>query len=449
MTPLATSVPTSTSQRVADLQSLYNRIRAVQPGFTSKAIDGLLVAPLPVADGKLPDIYSILQFSAQQKELVEQTVSFIEFVSKAVSTVTAGINFADEALKLLGLVPSPEDQFAKLFDALKAEIQKVQDTEVESSYLSTMGLIDSSLAKARSAAQAVSVWVQQGKPMDNGVIYASALQADTDSREAVNELMTNSRWLGLFDRQLYLTAEKDMQARGNVGMGPWTIYASSHPFDVKHMFAGADMERMSDLVPREQGNYVWDCRLPLPAFLFAVSARLTVLQGHFPDFGTINQIYLDEINSIASFLATVAQKMADGIWTMPQDQWSQYVGLGPACCHYCCDVYTGQCVGNDKIQDMNFLLANWGNNGLVGQFILSRYLSLLDVNHTPVLSALASLAEISKAKTDNSAQPLIVPPQKRKIDPRDGLHPILDTQHAVNDHSPFLDVNKLHLFPKK
>ncbi len=394
------------NQKVNRLILIQNRIRVIDPTFSPQFTYEPIATQTLSGEATNPDLWKILHVSPELEQSLEQVSGYISLVAKVASTVTGGIDFANSALKLLGLVPGPEDQFAILFNKIKVEIQKVHTAVIDASMLQTMSDIDTSYAKAKSAAQSITAWVSGGKPTGNTALWEGAKNADTFSRQALQELMTPSRWLRLYDVSVYKT--NGHHADDSFGQGPWWAYLMTHPWSLSNW--NQDLERMSELVPREPGDFVWDYRYVLPAYLYAVCTRLTVLQALYPNFQTINQSFLDEINAMAAFLKGINEKLYKGIWNLNLEHWQGLNSASITCPVFVADIYTGQFSTGQMLKDYNLLTKDPTN---YGPLMFSRFLDIQNVAIVPVLSAIADLSEISNIKT-NSSSPVVEVPVETK-----------------------------------
>nr|GFC22455.1 hypothetical protein [Tanacetum cinerariifolium] len=142
---------------------------------------------------------------------------------------------------------------------------------------------------------------------------------------------------------------------------------------------------------------IWTYQLALPALLYAINARLAVLQSFYPDFRTINQIYRNEIYDWIAFLKNkVLPKLNHAIWVEEAKDWHTFSSYNKRS-HYCCNIYTGEFVTGDADKDAKFIQQNgyYPVTPALNFFLGQRFLALYTPLVSGVLATIASLYQLA------------------------------------------------------
>ncbi|RYG05633.1 MAG: hypothetical protein EOO02_03205 [Chitinophagaceae bacterium] len=371
--------------RVNKVIELEEAIKRFDPSFVSSPFfdkrTSFFTDPTNNSDGSgaiTPEkqglAWQIVQVLDSYNKSIDKTTAFLEGLAKVID---AGGVPLGSLLELMNFIQgsSQQNQFAEYFAALMTAIKDAHQATVQADYHQLMESIQTSVAKAKSAAQGAIEWSKKGKVAFDTYF----VEYDADSREAVNEMLSKARWLRVYDVNTYKQWDSPEYR-------PWSAFVSIKKGGL-HDPREQDLEQMSPLVEREQGNLVWDYQLALPALLYAINARLTVLQTFHPDFKTVSTVYRDEIYTWINFLKQeVMPRFQKAI--IKEDNWNwfnfsstNYKG------HFCWNIYSGEFVTGDGEKDQQFIAHNYSNGNNADAFTMARYYAL----YTPLVSGTLSM----------------------------------------------------------
>ncbi|MFI8966933.1 hypothetical protein ACIGO8_33035 [Streptomyces sp. NPDC053493] len=214
--------------------------------------------------------------------------------------VTMGADLVSFALALenwLNNTPPSKDPNLVLLEKLHAQMKQVQDFQLASWVTSREETIDDLKADAYTAIQTVhgffdacnAAHTNVTAMLENNAFWANKMAiADTDTKKAVTRLMGSSLW-----------------------MRPNSVAAMSGGGDPMDPVTGW-MYHMADRAPETGFHQVWDHRWPLPALLYAMSARICVMRAVNPSL-TSNAGVVTEIKQYIDYLSNIWIQMSDGV----------------------------------------------------------------------------------------------------------------------------------------
>jgi len=207
-----------------------------------------------------------------------------------ISSVSSAVGTAMTLLKLAGILEPGESEFDKLYKKIEAALKAVTDKiNIVSKQVTLLNVADKkgdSDSVVKSVITYLNYIEQFGSPPPADKLLAKEIDQNiSKSSDAISDLMQPDYWRRTFDENAVCQLK-------------WGQTKYRPPAE-------------------DSGGFVWDYRLTLSALLYAISARLLILETLEQDYRTINR---DEINSYADYLLGVYKKIRDGIIRTPAPQ---------------------------------------------------------------------------------------------------------------------------------
>lgn len=219
-------------------------------------------------------------------EIIGRGKEIVGFISSVSSTVGTAMTL----LKLAGILEPGQSEFDKLYKKIEAALKAVTDRINNVSKQVTLLNVADKKGDSESVVKSVIAYLnyieQFGSPPPADKLAAKEIEQNiSKSSDAISDLMQPDYWRRTFDENAVCQLK-------------WGQTKYRPPAE-------------------DSGGFVWDYRLTLSALLYAISARLLILETLEPDYKTINR---DEINSYADYLLGVYKKIRDGIIRTPAPQ---------------------------------------------------------------------------------------------------------------------------------
>ncbi|MER6251382.1 hypothetical protein ABT224_08400 [Streptomyces sp. NPDC001584] len=269
-----------------------------------------VIRDISEAPGSLREIYvgnyirKLAHFASPEAPWYDQPS--YKVIKESVELVAMGVDLFGLAISLntwISGAPSPQDPILRNLTQLHAEMKNIQDVQLASWVTSREENLAFLRAYSTTALRSV----------------ADVLQAIIDSKSSPQVILNQPYWaakLALADNQSGLAVNTLMDP--GYWMRPYSIPAISTKGDPTPYYTGW-MSHIPDRAPVNGFNQVWDHRWALPALLYAVGVRISVLKVVHP-FDIHPAI--SEIQGYAQFLDNIWSRMYAGVRCLKFDNYS-------------------------------------------------------------------------------------------------------------------------------